>query len=143
MLDEMLIYEECRLLPYIWVLVVPMQKVRVLEIVATCRQIGAVVTLIVYHFASCVVEHMVGCFATFRSFVFLLKLSRHFVAFAVFCEMTCVFATHGTIRCPLVSTPSSTIASIVGALSPTPATRSLIKASILLVWRWPRETLLC
>ena len=104
-----------------------------LEIVAACRQIGAAIALIVYHFTSCVVEHMVGCFAAFRNFVFLLKLSRHFVAFVVFCEMTCVFATHGTVRCPLVSTPSSAIASIVGASSPTPTTefdRSFYTASL-------------
>jgi hypothetical protein len=56
--------------------------------------------------------------------------------------MTHVFATHGTIRCPLPSSPSSTIASITGALSPSPTTWSLIETSILLVWRQPRETLL-
>ena len=32
----------------------------------------AAVTLIFYHFASGVVEHVVGCFAAFRSFAFLL-----------------------------------------------------------------------
>ena len=49
------------------------------------------------------------------------------------------------VSCPhhLVSFPSSAIASVVGALSPMPATWSLMEASILLVWWWPRETLLC
>ena len=85
-----------------------------LESVAACHQIGAAITLIVYHFVSGVVEHMVGCFAAFRSFVFLLKLSSHFVVFAVFCEMTCVFTTHDTIRYPLVPSPSFAITSTMG-----------------------------
>jgi len=118
MLGEMLIHREYQLLPYIWVLVVPMRKAEMLESVAACRQIGAAITLIVYHFTSGVVEHMVRCFAAFRSFVFLLKLSSHFVVFAVFCEMTCVFTTHDTIRCPLVSSPSSAIASTIGPRPP-------------------------
>ena len=68
----MLIYGECQPLPYIWMLVVLVRKAEVLEIVVACRQIGAAIALIVYHFTSCVVEHMVGCFAAFCSFAFLL-----------------------------------------------------------------------
>jgi len=71
MMGEMLIHRECRLLPDIRMLVIPVQKARVLGSIAVCRHVGAVVTLIVYHFTASVVEHMVGCFAALRGFVFL------------------------------------------------------------------------
>jgi hypothetical protein len=57
--------------------------------------------------------------------------------------MSRVFVAHGAIGRCLVPSPSSAIVSTVGASSPLPATRSLIEASILLVWRRPGETLLC
>ena len=47
-------------------------KTRVLGSVAAYHHVVAAVTLIVYHFTAGVVEHMVGCFATFCGFVFLL-----------------------------------------------------------------------
>ena len=68
----MLIHRVCRLLLDIWVLGIPVQKARVLESVAACRHVGAIVALVVYHFATSVMENMVGCFTPFRSLVFLV-----------------------------------------------------------------------
>ena len=51
---------------------IPVQKARVLESVAACRHVGAIVALVVYHFATSVMENMVGCFTAFRSLVFLV-----------------------------------------------------------------------
>ena len=81
MLGEMLIHRVCWLLPDIWVLVIPVRKARVLESVAACRHVGAVVALVVYHFMTGVMENMVGCLLffiassfSFRSLAILLYL---------------------------------------------------------------------
>ena len=58
-LGKMLIHRECRLLPDVRMLVIPVQKARALGRVAACRHVVAAITLIVYHFAVGVVEHMV------------------------------------------------------------------------------------
>ena len=118
-----------------------MWKGRVLESAIVWWWIVADVTLIVYCFATSVVEHMIKCFAASCGLIFLLKFSSHFVIFVVFHEMSCIFATNGAIWCSRGSSPSSAFASTVGSLSSSPATRRLIKTSILLVRWWSLDTL--
>ena len=71
------------------------------ERAAACRHILATITLTVHHVATSVVEHVIRCFASSRSLVFLLKLFGHSFVFAVFCEMSYVLAAEGAIRHPL------------------------------------------
>ena len=87
----MLIHLESWLMPDVRMLVTPMRKARIVRSVAACRPIGATVTLIVYHFATGVVEHMVGCFTIFRGLIFFFEFSSHFV----------VFVEH--VKCPAFS----------------------------------------
>ena len=140
-LGKMLVYWKWWLLPDARMLVVSVRKARVLESAAACQQILAVVTLIVYYFVTSVVEHMVRCFAASCGLVFLLKFSSHFVVFAIFCEMSCVFTTNGTKGCSLASSSSSAFASAMGSSSSSPSVWRLIETSILLVQGWPLETL--
>ena len=72
MLCEMLIHQECWLLPDVWMLVIPVRIAGVLRSIAACRHVGADVTMFVYHFTISVVEHMVGCFTAFCGLVFSL-----------------------------------------------------------------------
>ena len=119
-----------------------MRKARVLRGIAARSHVGASVALVVHHFTISAMEHMVGRFAAFCNLIFLFELSSHFVIFEIFCKVASVFAAtqHSTVSFGF--SPSSSFAATMGSSSPTPATRSLIEASVLLVWQWPRKTLL-
>jgi tryptophan synthase beta subunit len=139
----MLVYWKQRLLLDAWMLAVSMRKARVLESAAAGQQVLAAATLIVYYFMTCVVEHMVRCFAIFVASSFSFKFLGHFVVFAVFCKMSYVFATNDAIGYSLGSSSSSAFTSATVSSSSSPAAWGLIKTYVLLVrWR-PLETLFC